>query len=270
MPHTAIRAWATIPALTRHGTWFPGRVIGGAALVLGPVAWTVALLLRYLALRAGPFTAAQMDWFDRQEFAAASQLAAYQASPALALAGQACFAAGALLLCPAYITLARLIAPRCPQLAAWGGTLTVLGLFARLYFAGVDQTAFQLADAHGAQAAMRFVSSSYVDISYGPWYVPVLASACQYPGMLVLAIGAYRSATFGLARGLLLLMAGTLWGGVLKAADLADVLWYAGLCLALMPLGVRVLRGTLPGAPADPLPGRTITPPPRRLRLLSW
>ncbi|MBB4703953.1 hypothetical protein [Sphaerisporangium siamense] len=142
MPHPAIRAWTTIPALPRRGIWFPGRLIGGSALVLGPLAWTVALLLRHLALYAGPFTSTQLTWFDRQEFAAPSQLAAYQANPVPALAGQACFVAGALLLCLAYITLARLIAPRCPHLAAWGGTLTVLGLFARLYFAGVDQTAF--------------------------------------------------------------------------------------------------------------------------------
>ncbi|MEV6865785.1 hypothetical protein AB0M44_32910 [Streptosporangium subroseum] len=258
--------WKT-PALIHRNAWFPGRIIGGAALVLGPIVWSAGLLLRYLALHSGAFTPEQLERFGRQPFAAPSQLAAYMENPALVTAGYACFAAGALLLWPAFATLARIIAARSPGLAFWGGTLIILGLFARLYFAGVDQTAFQLAEAHGLDQATETVMSTYVDISYGPWRVPVTASACQYAGMLLLAIGAFRSGTFGLGRCLLFLWAGTLWGGVLKASQLFDgVISNGGLCLVLVPLGIQVLRDVVPELRIERLPAHDR----RCLRLLSW
>ncbi|GHF32595.1 hypothetical protein FNH07_29770 [Amycolatopsis bartoniae] len=259
------RRWRT-PALVDRDAWFPGRVIGGAALVLGPLVWWAGLFLRYLALHSGAFTAGQLAEFARQPFAAPSQLAAYLANPALVTAGYACFAAGALLLWPAFATLAHVVAARVPLLACWGGTLVVLSLFARLYFAGVDQTAFHLAASQGFDRASDFVQANYQGISYGPWRVAVTAHACQYLGTLLLAIGAFRSGTFGLGRCLLLLWAGTLWGGVLKAAHLADLFEYGALCLVLVPLGVRVLRDRVAELRAGPGPNGDI----RSLRLLSW
>jgi hypothetical protein len=259
------RKWRT-PALVDGNAWFPGRVIGGAALVLGPLVWWAGLLLRYLALHSGAFTAEQLAGFARQPFAAPSQLAAYLANPALVTAGYACFAAGALLLWPAFATLARVVAARAPVLAFWGGTLVILSLFARLYSAGVDHTAFQLAASQGRDRATAFVLANYMDISYGPWRVAVTAHACLHLGMLLLAIGAFRSGTFGLGRCLLLLWAGTLWGGVLKAVHLADLFEYGALCLVLVPLGVRVLRDRVAELRAEPLPPSEI----RSLRLLSW
>ncbi|MEO3812554.1 hypothetical protein ABGB17_26435 [Sphaerisporangium sp. B11E5] len=257
MTHKDVTGGEAPVAAPREG-WFPGRGIGGAALVLGPLLWAAGLLLRYLGLRSAGFTPAELEWFGRQPFAVHSQVAAYVENPGTVTAGYACFAAGALLLCPAFVTLARTVALRCPRLAAWGGTLLVIALFARLYHAGVEQAAFDLAEAQGLRRAVDFVLSSYADISYGPWRVPVTASACQYPGMVLLAIGAFRSGTFGLARCVALVMAGALWGGVLKAAEVSDVVWAAGLCLALVPLGVRLLRGTAP----EPRGGSS--------RLLSW
>ncbi|MDI5975717.1 hypothetical protein [Amycolatopsis magusensis] len=257
---------STPPALVDRNAWFPGRVIGGAALVLGPLVWWAGLLLRYLALHSGAFTAEQLAEFARQPFAVPSQLAAYLANPALVTAGYACFAAGALLLWPAFVTLARVVAARAPVLARWGGTLVVLGLFGRLYFAGVDQTAFHLAASQGLDRANEFVAANYAGISYGPWRVGVTASACQYLGMLLLAIGAFRSGTFGLGRCLVLLWAGTLWGGVLKAVHLADLFEYGALCLVLVPLGVRVLRDRVAELRAEPCPGGEV----RTLRFLSW
>ncbi|HEY2062244.1 MAG TPA: hypothetical protein VGH57_27980 [Amycolatopsis sp.] len=254
-PLLLVRRWRA-PALVHRNAWFPGRVIGGAALVAGPLLWWTGLLLRYLGLHSGAFSAEQLAEFSRQPFAAPSQLAAYLENPTLVTAGYACFAAGALLLCPAFATLARIVAPRASALAYWGGTLVILGLFARLYHAGVDQAAFQLAAAQGLDRATEFVLGNYASISYGPWRVGVVASACQYLGMLLLAIGAFRSGTFGTGRCLILLWSGTLWGGVLKAARLPDLFEYGALALVLVPLGVLVLRDRVPDA--------------RPLRILSW
>lgn len=245
------------PALVDRAAWFPGRIVGGGALVLGPVLWCVGLLLRHLAPRSGVFGPQQWESLARQPFAAPSQLAAYLVDPALMTAGYACFAAGALLLMPAFATLARVVAGRTPALAGWGGLLVILGLFGRLYYAGVDQTCFQLAATQGLDRAVDFVVHNYVSISYGPWRVGVTAHAGQYLGTILLAIGAFRSGTFGTGRCLLLLWAGTLWGGVLKSVQFIDIIEYGALCLVLVPMGVRVLRDQVVEC----------TKP---LRLLSW
>jgi hypothetical protein len=247
-------------AVVHHNAWFPGRLIGGLALVTGPVVWCAGLLVRALAFRTAGFTPAQLEAFDRQPFAAPAQLAAYEVNPALVTAGYALFVAGALLMWPAIVTLARIVAARSPALAYSGGALMIFGLFARAYFAGVDQTAFQLTEMLGLEQTTRVVMDSYVDISYGPWWIPVTASAGQYVGALLLGIGAYRSATFGLGRTLLFVWPWTLWGGVLKQSDFPDAVGAGALCLVLVPLGIRVLRDRVPAlrtwteesAPAEP------------------
>jgi hypothetical protein len=253
-------------AVLRHNAWFPGRVIGGLALVAGPAVWCAGLLLRALAFRTAGFTPAQLAAFDRQPFAAPAELAAYEANPALVTAGYALFVAGALLWWPAIATLARIVAARSPTLAYSGGALMIFGLFARAYFAGVDQTAFQLTELLGLEQTTRMVMESYVDISYGPWWIPVTASAGQYAGALLLGIGAYRSATFGLSRTLLFIWPWALWGGVLKAADFRDVISTGALCLILVPLGIRVLRDRVPALRTSVGEGAPVEP----RRALSW
>ncbi|MFI0975716.1 hypothetical protein ACH4SP_01660 [Streptomyces sp. NPDC021093] len=254
------------PAHVHRNAWFPGRSIGGASLVLGSLVWCAGLLLRYLAFRTAGFTPEQLAWFDQQPFAAPGQLAAYEANPALVTAGYGCFAAGAVLLCPAFVTLARIVAVRAPKLACVGGTLVVVGLFSRLYWAGVDHTAFQLVEQLGLDRATTMVMDTYADISYGPWRVPITAAFGLYIGTFVLVVGAYRSGTFGTGRLLLFLLAGTLWTGALKESHLFGVAVSGLLCLVFVPLGVRVLRGTVPEllAQGPPATGR------RPLGILSW
>jgi hypothetical protein len=260
VPPRALRSVAGVGVdgeVARAG-WFPDRLIGGVALVLGPVAWGVGLALRAAAVDAAGFTPQQAARFAAEPFAAPAQLAAYAVEPGLVTAGYAVFLAGALLLWPAVVLLARLVAVRSPVLGGLGGALLVLGLFGRAYHAGVDQTAFALTGVLGLDTTTRAVMDTYVEISYGPWLLPVAAGAAQYPGTLLLAVGAYRSGLFGAGRSLALLWWGTLWVGVLKAGTWLDAGSAAALCLALVPLGVQVLRGTA-GPPAGP-----------RRRPLSW
>ncbi|MEU8104630.1 hypothetical protein AB0C18_13015 [Nonomuraea muscovyensis] len=234
-------------------THFPGRWIGGATLILGPVVMCAGYLLRYLSSTT-TLTPQQQAWAETKPFAAYGQFLAYTSEPGLLTLSYAVFALGAVLLFPAFIALAQRVGS---GLAFWGATLLVAGLFARLYFTGADQTAFQLTESLGLDHAVNAVMKEYVDISYGPWRVPVWASVGQYAGSLLLAIAAWRSGIFGTARALMLLLAGGTWMGVLKAASIPDVLVTALLCVALVPLGTQVLRER-PLAPTG------------RSKVLSW
>ncbi|MCP2362469.1 hypothetical protein HD597_009489 [Nonomuraea thailandensis] len=234
-------------------TFFPGRWIGGVALVVGPVVMCAGYLLRHLSTVTA-LSPQQQAWAEGQPFAAYGQLLAYTSEPALLTLSYAVFALGAILLFPAFAALAQLAGG---GLAWWGATLLIAGLFARLYFAGADQSAFQLTEAVGLDQATNAIMKEYVDISYGPWRVPVWASVGQYAGSLLLAVAAWRAGLFGTARSLMLLLAGGTWMGVLKGASVPDVLVTGLLCVALVPLGVRVSRGWLPA-----LTGRS--------KALSW
>lgn len=218
----------------------PGRAV---ALIVGPVLWLAGLVVRHLAVETAGFSPQQRRWFDEQSFAAPEQLAAYAHNPELVTAGYALFAAGTILLCPATIAFARIVAATHPRLAVAGATAFVAGLFSRWYFAGVEVTAFELVDEFGLQRATDFVMESYVDLSYGLWRIPVTASAGSIVGMVLLAVGAYRAGVLGLVRCALLVSFGWVFMGVLKESSLLGVL-HGGVsvCLVFIPLGVQLLR----------------------------
>ncbi|TYK53288.1 hypothetical protein [Actinomadura decatromicini] len=249
----------------KSDTWFPGPVIGGLALIVGPVVWLTGMLLRYLASHSVTLTPEQ-ERVAGDTFAAGGQLAAYNHDPTFVTASYAMFVAGALLLWPAICTLAQITATRSPHLARWGGILIIMGLFARLYYAGVDQSAFELARTQDWEHTTRTVLDRYVGLSYGPWRIPVTAAFCHYVGVLLMTIAAFRSRTFGLVRSLLFLAAGVVFMGVLKESTVLDVVVSSGLCLVLVPLGVRTLRRNVPAPLAD------ARPPVKRgaARILSW
>src|SRR5512138_3428165 len=97
-------------------TVFPGRWVGGTALMLAPVLMLTGVLLRL-----------QFPFFFPQ------QLAAYAKHPTLLKTAYGFFLAGNILLWPAILSLANLITVRRPPWAVWGGCLTMLGLFARTF-----------------------------------------------------------------------------------------------------------------------------------------
>jgi hypothetical protein len=234
-----------------------GRLLGTSVLILGPFLWCVGLSLRILAVASARFTPEEVAQYAAEPFAAREQLATYAANPALTIAGYATFLIGAILLIPAMTILAYLAARRSPWLATVGGVLVVFGLVARVYFAGVEQVAFQLVDTQGLDAAATTVLSTYVDISYGPWRVPVTAAFGQYLGMPLLAAGLYRARVFGGVRTLILLWFATMWGGVLKAAGWWDVVAASALLIVFAALAIQLIRNGKPKLRHD-------------RRLLSW
>jgi hypothetical protein len=199
---------------------FPGRWLAGTALILGP-----ALLLTGVLLRL------------RFHFFFPQQLAAYDQHPTLMTISYSAFAAGSVIMCPAVAALARLIGATRPDWAALGGILAMIGLFARTFHAGIDHLAFQLVDVQDRPSATRAVAGSYQG-----FHIFHYVSFAIILGWIVLAIGAYRSRTLGLPRSLALAFMAALPLGVLKGTTPLSILATAGLCAALMPLGLKTLR----------------------------
>ncbi|MFC3996297.1 hypothetical protein ACFOVU_10250 [Nocardiopsis sediminis] len=211
---------STVTGATVPGVPFPGRWVGGASLVLGPL-----LLLTGVLLRA------------RYDFFFPAQLAAYQRDPVLMTVSYSAFSAGCVLLWPGVVTLAARIGVRCPETALWGGTLAVLGLSARAFHAGVDHSAFQLVRSLGVRSATDAVGEAY-----GAFHIFSMFNAAILGGWVLLAIGAYRSGVLGPLRALALASMSALPLGVLKGTTPMSVVAVAGLCVALVPLGLAVLR----------------------------
>lgn len=199
---------------------FPGRWVAGTVMVAGPLLMLTGVLLR------APF-----DFFFPE------QLAAYQRHPDLMAAAYGTFIAGNVLLWPAAAFVAARIGVRCPGWALWGGVLAIFGLFARVFHAGVDHLAFQLVRSQGVESATRAVGDAY-----GAFHVFSVLSAAILAGWLVLAIGAWRSGVLGRIRSVALGLMATLPLGVLKGTTPLAVVAVAGLAIALVPLGVTVLR----------------------------
>jgi hypothetical protein len=210
-------------------TRFPGRWLGGVALVIAPL-----LMLAGVLLRAGP------DFFFPR------QLGAYATGPARMFAAYSLFLAGDVALWPAVAVLAQHIGGTRPTLAVWGGGLAIFGLFARAFHAGIDHLAFQLVRVQGLPAATRAVAESY-----GAYHIMSALSGAIMAGWIVLAVGAWRAGVLGLPRAAALAAMSALPLGVLKGTTPLSVVAVAGLVIALVPYGVRVLRlGARPRTPA--------------------
>jgi hypothetical protein len=150
---------------------FPGRWIGGACLVLGPL-----LLLLGAGLRM-PF-----------HFFFPQQLEAFASHPGRITAAYSFYALGHVTLIFAVLTLTGLIGRWSRVWAAWAGALAILGLFTRTFHAGIDHMAFQLVQVQSLEQATRAV-----DDSYRAFHAFRYLNGAIMAGWVLLAIGAYRS-----------------------------------------------------------------------------
>ncbi|QOR67125.1 hypothetical protein IM538_02935 [Cytobacillus suaedae] len=204
--------------------WFPGRWIGGLSLIIGPVLLLVAALLRI-----------QFHFFYD------AQLTAYSEHPVIITAAYSCFVLGCFFLWPGIITLVRFIGMKHPTLAIWGGMFTILGLIGRVFHGGIDHMAFQLVNVQTLELAKNAVSDSYHSFHIVRYF-----NGWMMFGWILLAIGAYRSRTLGLIRSVALASMFFLPLGTLKGTRFESTFLILGLCIALVPLGVKVLRSVPP------------------------
>ena len=198
---------------------FPGPWAGGASLIVGPLVWLIGILLRL------PF-----------HFFFPAQLEAHQAQPALVDAAYACVGFGLIVTAFGVMSLATRIGRTHPVWATWGGVLAIAGLFARTLHAGADRFAFTLVASQGLAPATNAVGSSYGVANEYAALNPAIVL-----GWIVLAIGAWRSGVLGPLRALALAAMSALMLGVLKGSSWTSVVAVAGLCVALVPLGVAMI-----------------------------
>jgi hypothetical protein len=210
-------------------SWFPGRYIGGITLIVGPFLLLVGILLR-----------------SRFHFFFPDQLKAFEEHPRLIFLSFSAFNAGILLMWPAILTVVSMIQQTKPSWAKWGGLFVIFGLIARIFHAGVDHLAYQLVRIEGLEPATNSVADSY-----GAYHIFSFLNLAILLGWIVLAIGAYRSKTLGLLRSIALALMSALPLGVLKGTTMFSIIAVAGLCIALVPLGVKVLRDGPKPAPRN-------------------
>ena len=222
--------------------WFPGRWVGGGSLVFGPLLLLLAVVLR-LPFFFSSIPPAHIEAIKAHATFFPLELAAVEAHPDLMVASYGSFLAGNILMWPAVATLVRLIDATRPVWALWGGALTIFGLFARTFHAGVDHFAFQLIRVQNLELATRAVGDSYIAVSYGPFNLIGALGFAVFFGWPMLAIGAYRSGTLGLIRSVGVGLMAALMAGVLKGSTAVSVVATGGLCIALVPLGIQMLLG---------------------------
>ena len=200
--------------------WFPGRWIGGLSLVIGPLLLLAAALLRI-----------EFQFFYDE------QLNAYSEQPVLITASYSCFVLGCFFLWPGIIALVRFIGMKHPTLALWGGMFTIIGMIGRVFHGGIDHMAFQLVDVQSLELAKNAVSDSY-----HAFHIVRYFNGMMMFGWILLAIGAYRSNTIGLIRSIALASMFFLPLGTLKGTRFESTFLILGICIALVPLGIKVLR----------------------------
>lgn len=204
---------------------FVGRWLGGSSMIVAPLLLLAGILLRI-----------RFDFFFPQQLQASSD------HPRLIFAAYSLVLAGNIALWPGIVALAGMIEAKAPRWGLWGGAMVLFGLFARTFHAGADHLAFQIVRVQGVTSAVQVVSDSY-----GAPHVVKMLNPIILFGWLVLAIGAHRSGVLALPRAIALGAMAGLMMGVLKGSSWVSAICAAGLCIALVPLGVRVLRsGPLP------------------------
>lgn len=169
-------------------------------------------------------------------FFAPQQLQAFESNPRLLTAAYSTYWIGVVTLCLGVLLLVHRIAEWNRTWAFWGGALAVIGLFNRIFSAGVDHMAFQMVTVLGPDRAFTVVSDTY-----RAFHVFRFTNGAVMLGWPVLAIAAYRAGILGKARSAALALMFMLPMGTLKGTEIRSIA-LIGLCVALVPMGVRTLR----------------------------
>ena len=215
---------ATLFPINTETPQFPGKWLGSLSLIIAPLLLLTGILLRY-----------------RFNFFFPSQLKAVESNPGLMFASYSLFLAAFVLLWLGIMWMAQKIAEQRPGLALWGGSLVIFGLFARAFHAGIDHMAFGLVHSQGADATIKLMQATY-----GDYHIMSFFNLAIMVGWVVLALGAFQARVLPWWGAIALALMTALPLGVLKGSTTISVIAAAGLCVALIPLGVRTLKDEHP------------------------
>ncbi|MEO4053908.1 hypothetical protein [Solibacillus sp. CAU 1738] len=199
---------------------FPGKWVGGVSMILGPIFLFVGVILRF-----------------KFNFFFPDQLEAFESSSILMTISYSLFLAGNILLSLGIITLTNLIYQHSPAIAIWGGIFVVFGLFARAFHAGIDHLAFQIVNIKNVAVATDIVAKSY-----GAFHIISTLNGAIMFGWIILAIGAYRANVLNIFQAICLALMSALPLGVLKGTTIFSIIATLGLCVAIIPLGIKILK----------------------------
>lgn len=197
----------------------------------GPTAAALAFVLAPLLLIAG--SALMMPFEQGSDEARQAALAA---EPLRAEAAQNLYTAGMMLAGLAAIAFARLVAPASPAYAAWGGGLALAGSYLSAFWSGVMTFEVALAG-----LADRATAASVMEAAQPP-LVMMLALPGLALGWPVLAAGARKAGVLSTPAALALALWVATPALVLSGTALLLPLPFVGMAVALVPLGLRLLR----------------------------
>lgn len=211
-----------VTSTSRPESRFPGDVITGICMIVGPV-----ILVITSVLAIGIYHAAGIDYVRG--------MAAHHTRAA---AEFDLFIAGWMFLIFALIGLANRITAVRPWLGRAAGIVSIVGLFGPVFFNGVYFGGFQLTGPSRQTAAgylidhAQIIPSNVINIS-GPALVI---------GFILLALGAAKAGVLGRPRAVALGLSCVMSAGFISGYMIIAVVAFLGMALALVPLGVSLLR----------------------------
>lgn len=212
---------------------FPGPRLAGVAFIVAPLAMLVAALA--------------LMRFEGAEFEEIQQRIA--AEPLRAEIGLNVFVLGWMLTIVCVAALARLIAQRRPLLAAFGGFLAIMGLTVSLVFGGI--ASFE----HGVAKLDDRALAAEVNTLVGPPAILFALLPGVPLGWALLAVGSWRAGVISPLRAPFVAGPALVPVGAIAGFPVALPIAFAALAIALVPLGVELLRAPSPArraAAAEP------------------
>lgn len=200
---------------------FPGNAMTGVCMIAGPILAVVSS-----ASAIGAYHSGGAD-FAR----------AMTAHPLRAAINMNVDVVAIVLLFFAVMGLAQAIAAVRPRLGRAGGIFTLLGLFGPIFYPGVYFGAFQLATSGNQAAAATVIDRSHVSPT-----VVHLAAPALVIGFILLAIGAAKGGVLSRPRAWALGVTCLIPAGFISGYIVISALAFAGAVVALVPLGIGILR----------------------------
>lgn len=204
---------------------FPGRLVSGTCLLAAP-------LLALLGTGCG---------ISSYHARGADFVGGMAAHPTLVNLGLQSALAAMVLFLIAVVGLSSLTTPAHPRLGRAAGVVTIIGLTGPIAFESLYWGAWHLTDTagHRAAAAVMLDSSQVI-----PRSIMNVSGPALVIGFLLLAVAAFRAGVLDRARAVCLGATCLLPFGFISGYLAISLVGALGAAIALVPLGIRLLRGS--------------------------